>query len=262
MNDTIVLCYHAVSADWPAALSVTPERFTAQLQLLRDRGYRSVTFTEAVTDPARGRKVAVTFDDGYRSVLEVAKPIIDRLGFVATLYVPTAYIGQDGPMAWAGIDQWLGTPHEPELTPLAWDELRGLHEDGWEIGAHTCTHPRLTKLPDDRLAAELGGAKAVVEQHLGVPCRSVAYPYGDVDARVVSAAGKAGFTTGASLPDRVHARRRLDWPRVGVYHGDHQDRYRRKISRSLRMLQRTPAWPAVAYVVRRRGRPASVEKLG
>ena len=54
MSDVLVLCYHAVSPRWPADLSVTPEAFERQLQLLVGRGYRGATFHDAVTSPADG----------------------------------------------------------------------------------------------------------------------------------------------------------------------------------------------------------------
>ena len=55
-------------------------------------------------------------------------------------------------MAWPGIDQWLGGPHEAELMPMSWDELRRLAEAGWEIGSHSRTHPMLTQLDDQSVA--------------------------------------------------------------------------------------------------------------
>lgn len=241
-SDVLVLCYHAVSREWDAALSVTPERLESQLSHLRARGYRAMRFSEAVLGRARGRVVAVTFDDGYRSVLTHAKPILDRLGWPATLFVPTDYVGSDEPMSWPGIDQWVGGPFEQELMPLSWSELRALQEAGWEIGSHTCSHPHLTRLGDTQLRSELANAKGVCERELGGPCASLAYPYGDVDDRVVAAARAVGYHTGAALPERHHDPHPLRWPRVGVYFADDDRRFLRKQSRALRLLQRTLLW--------------------
>ena len=159
MSDVLVLSYHAVSERWPAALSVTPTRLEEQLRLLVDRGYAGRTFTEAVRERDGGRVLAVTFDDGYRSVLELALPILSRLGLPGTVFVPTDFPG-GGPMAWPGIDGWLGTEHEHELQPLSWDELRRLQDAGWEIGSHACSHPHLTRLGDAELERELGRVAA------------------------------------------------------------------------------------------------------
>ena len=56
--------------------------------------------------------MAITFDDGYRSVLELALPILEELGVPATLFVPTDYIGSERPMSWPGIERWTGGQHE------------------------------------------------------------------------------------------------------------------------------------------------------
>ena len=94
MSDVLVLCYHAVSEDWPAPLSVTPDALERQLSLLARHGFRGVTLTSALADPPAERVVAVTFDDAYRSVRELAWPILNRLGMVGSVYVPTDWPGQ------------------------------------------------------------------------------------------------------------------------------------------------------------------------
>lgn len=220
MSDVLVLCYHAVSLRWPADLSVTPKAFERQLRLLKRAGYHGATFTEAVTQRPRRRTVCVTFDDAYRSVLTLAAPALRALGWPATVYVPTDHMGTERPMVWPGIEQWLGTEHEPELLPLDRDELRGLLGEGWEIGSHTCSHPRLTELGDEQLAAELRGSREILRDEFAIECDSIAYPYGNVDARVVTAARNAGYRSGASLPARWTPEEPLDHPRVGVWHGE------------------------------------------
>ena len=126
MSDVVVLCYHAVSPDWPAQMSVTPERFEQQLKLLVGRGYRGATFAQAATAPPHRKTVAVTFDDGLRSVLERAFPLLERLGLPATVFVPTDLVGADEPLSWRGVERWASGPYEDELRPLDWDELRRL----------------------------------------------------------------------------------------------------------------------------------------
>lgn len=235
-SDTLVLCYHALSRRFPAQLSTTPERFSRQLQSLARRGYRGVTFSEAVRG-STGRTVAVTFDDGYVSVLELGLPVLRELGWPATIFVPTDFIGSETPMRWHGIDRWLGGEHEGELLPLSWEQLDLLVEHGWEVGSHTCSHPRLTELDDRSLIHELGGSKAACELHLRRPCSSLAYPYGDVDARVVRAAAAAGYEAAAALPAGPGYERALEWPRVGVYFKDNRARFELKRSPLVRRLR-------------------------
>ena len=253
MSDVLVLCYHAVSPRWPADLSVTPDAFERQLQLLVDRGYRGATFHDAVTAPPDGPTVVVTFDDAYLSVLELGKPIMDRLGLVGTVFVPTDYPEREAPMAWPGIDQWLGGEHEPELRPMSWTQMRELADGGWEIGSHTCSHPHLTQLDEDTLDRELIVSRRECERHLSRPCMTIAYPYGDYDARVVAAAERAGYQAACTLPARFHAAQPLEWPRVGVYFGDDDRRFRMKVSPLMRRLRASRAWSAVDGARRRLG---------
>ncbi len=243
MSDVLVLCYHAVSPDWPADLAVTPERFEEQLELLVRRGFVGRTFEKTLAEPSATPTVVITFDDAYRSVREAALPIMRRLGLPGSVYVPTSYPGQPGPMVWGGIDRWVGTPHEPELSCLGWDELGELADEGWEVGSHTRSHPHLTGLDDAALMTELEGSKADCEEALGRPCTSIAYPYGDVDSRVSGAAGAAGYTAGAALPEgRFHLGDPLAWPRVGVYNGDDLRRFRLKVSSWVRRVRATSVW--------------------
>jgi peptidoglycan/xylan/chitin deacetylase (PgdA/CDA1 family) len=251
MNDVLVLCYHSLSETWPAALSLDPDVFEQHLGLLADRGYVGATFERAISAPPARRTVAVTFDDAFRSVKEVAAPIMRRLGLPGSVYVPTDFPGRSGPMAWDGTDQWVGGPHEHELACLSWDELRELADEGWEVGAHTRSHPRLTGLTDVELADELGGSRVACAEALGRPCRTMAYPYGDVDERVKAAVRAAGYAVAAGLPDRrLGAKDFLDWPRLGIYRGDDRRRFRIKIAPLVRRARSTSVWAAA--VERRR----------
>jgi peptidoglycan/xylan/chitin deacetylase (PgdA/CDA1 family) len=248
--DLLVLCYHAVSPTWPAPLSVTPTSLRRQLEGLVRRGYRSATFTDAVGGRRVRPTVCVTFDDAYASVLAEALPLLEGLGLRGTVFAPSAFVGDEDPMTWPGIDGWLHTSHREELTPMSWDDLALLREHGWEIGSHTCTHPRLTQLDDDALDRELGESKREIEARLGVECSSLAYPYGDCDDRVIEAARRAGYRAAGALPTRFLAATELAWPRVGIYHADSPTTYALKTSRLVRSVRRTPAWNAAYRAAR------------
>lgn len=196
---------------------------------LRRRGWRGVTFSEATVASPGARALAVTFDDAFRSVLEHAKPVLDELGWPATVFVPTDFPGR-APLAWAGTDHWAQGPDAHELAAMDWDELVALAGDGWEIGSHTCSHPRLTTLDDAALERELAASRAECERRLGVPVGAIAYPYGDVDDRVVAATAAAGYETAGALPVGLHEERRLEWPRVGVYRKDNAPRFLLKVA--------------------------------
>ena len=249
--DILVLAYHAASDDWPAALAVRPERFEQQLMMLVERGYRGATCYSAVHGTPFPRTVAITFDDAYRSVIDVAFPILQRVGFPATVFVPTNYCDRSGDaMSWPGISQWVGGPHEHELQPLTWSQLRTLGDAGWEIGAHSLSHPDLTQLSDARLDEELRGPRARCEHELGCACTSLAYPFGAHDERVVEAARRAGYRTACTVPDRLTAVDYLTWPRIGVWRHDGSFAFRLKISPTVRRLRQTPAADLSMRVIR------------
>ncbi len=250
MNEVLVLCYHAVSEDWNANLSITPRRLESQLGRLVRRGYRGVTFTEAVSSPPPGKALAVTFDDGYRSVLDRGLPVLERLGLVGSVFVVTRFVGSGRPMSWPGVDRWVGGPHERELVPLDQEGIGRLTGAGWEVGSHTVSHPRLTRLDDPSLAAELSESRSECERLTGARCRSLAYPYGDVDERVVAAAELAGYSAAGALSSRLGAARPLEWPRIGVYYSDGSLRFRAKASPLVRRLRATPAWEILDRVRR------------
>jgi peptidoglycan/xylan/chitin deacetylase (PgdA/CDA1 family) len=250
-SDIIVLCYHGVSKTWPVDYSVAPDSLERQVTWLLGRGYQPVTFRDAIHGRHGGRAFAVTFDDGFRSVHEFGFPILSALRVPATVFVVSDYVGSTEPMAWPAIAEWAQTRHRSELLPLSWDQLDELAQSGWEVGSHTCSHPRLPELPDDRLREELEASRRELERGLGGDCRSLAYPFGAVDARVASAAERAGYTAaGALLPGRPRGPRALTVPRVMVARGDSDARFRRQVHPGLRALQQTHVWPHAERAIR------------
>jgi heparosan-N-sulfate-glucuronate 5-epimerase len=235
VGSSLVLCYHAISHHWPSVLAVTPNRLREQLEFLVRQGYSGATFSQIVAGEAGGKALAITFDDGFRSVLDHAFPVLSEFGFPATVFVPTSLVGLSAPMSWPGIDKWEGGPHADELRPMNWDELRALRDAGWEVASHTNSHPRLPQIADADLHAELAESREVCSRELGVPCRALAYPYGDVDDRVVEAAAAAGYDAGAALGPGP--REPLRWPRIGIYSFDRAARFRLKVSPLVRTMR-------------------------
>jgi peptidoglycan/xylan/chitin deacetylase (PgdA/CDA1 family) len=235
----LVLCYHAVSERWPAALSVTPDALRRQLTGLLSHGWRGATFTEAVLAPASPRTLAVTFDDGFESVGTWAAPVLAELGLPATVFVATDCVGRA--MRWPELARWDATEHAHELSSMSWGRLRRLAAAGWEIGAHSCSHRHLTRLPDAALMEELQRSRAICEEQIGGICRSFAYPFGEADDRVRAAVEAAGYQVAAGLSARAfRVRDRLEWPRVGVWHEEPDWRFWLKVSQLTSELRRAP----------------------
>jgi peptidoglycan/xylan/chitin deacetylase (PgdA/CDA1 family) len=244
-EDRVVLCYHAVSPTWPIGLAIRPQSLEEQVTMLLLRGYEPATFWEIVHRPPARKSFAVTFDDGWISVLEHGFPVLERLGVPATVFVASTLVDHQRRLRGAVLDPWADTPHESELYCLSWPQLRRLQDSGWEIGAHSMTHPLLTQLDDDTLERELVGSKARCEEMLGVPCRTMAYPTGNFDERVERATEAAGYEAAAALPKRFTTGRPFAWPRVSVQRDDSLVVYRLKVSPAVRALRRSSLWPQV-----------------
>jgi heparosan-N-sulfate-glucuronate 5-epimerase len=257
-GDVLVLCYHGVSDSWPSGLAVESDHLDEQIGRLVRSGYEPTTFTDAVLGPRDRDRFAVTFDDAYLSVLEKARPVLERHGVPGTVFVPTGLAGADGPMSWPGISEWVDTPHADELRPLSWEQLNELESAGWEVGAHSVTHARLTELSDEDLQRELRESRIACERQMRGSCTSIAYPFGDYDDRVIRAAALSGFAVGASLPPPYAEPSRLAWPRTGVYRVDSRGRFRLKASPVMRRLRRSFLGPLLTSLWRStsRGSPA------
>jgi peptidoglycan/xylan/chitin deacetylase (PgdA/CDA1 family) len=254
--DVLVLCYHAISPTWRVTFSVAPDTLERQLSLLVRRGWKGATFSEAVLRPPADKTLAVTFDDGFASVFERAEPILSALGLVATVFVPTSFMSAEQELRWEGIESWQLSPDAQELRCMSWDALGQLADRGWEIGSHTHTHPHLGRLSDHALREELHESREQVSQHLGRPCHTVAYPYGEVDTRIAATAQQVGYLAGACLSHSLAARGPHLWPRVGVFHDDVDIRFRLKVSPLTRSLRASRLWPSLTQSRAFRSRPA------
>jgi peptidoglycan/xylan/chitin deacetylase (PgdA/CDA1 family) len=175
-----ILTYHAID-DSGSVLSTTPLLFAQQMRVLAESGFRIVPLTDLpnlMSAPSTGKPVvALTFDDGFLSVYEHAFPALAHHGFPATVFVVSDFCGRTN-----------GWPSQPPLIPrqplLGWRELRELARAGVTPGCHTQTHPDLRSLAPGEVLEELAGAKARIEDGLGVPVETFAYPYGAYDRHV------------------------------------------------------------------------------
>ena len=244
--DVLVLCYHAVSGTWDDALAVEPDKLEWQVKLLLSRGYRAATFRDAAVHVGSSPTFAVTFDDAFRSTFVNGFPVLERLRVPATVFAPTSFIGRDEPMSWPGIDHWVGGPDERELIPMTWTELDTVAAAGWEVGSHTLSHPRLPELEDHDLDFELRQSRRLLGERLGRPCETLAYPYGAFDDRVVAATRAAGYLAACTLPSNLPRPTSLEWSRIGIYRADDRRSFSLKVSRTVRLLRRSPAWGAAA----------------
>lgn len=170
-----VLMYHSVSDLGDAGRSsyykvcTSPARFAEQMQWLNELGCRGVTLSAGLALLATGhaspvQPVAITFDDGFQDFHTTAWPILQHLGYSATMYVPTGFIGHTR----------QHFAHRPCLT---WSEVRELAAAGVEFGSHTVNHATLFHCSWTDIAREVADSKARLQDELGASVSGFAYPY-------------------------------------------------------------------------------------
>lgn len=187
-----ILCYHNLGATSKGRLVLAAAKFEEQMRYLKASGYRVVSLRDVVEWARLGRQlpqraVVLTFDDGYRSFMQYARPLLKELGFTATLFVYTDYVG-------AG------------RNALSWQDLRELQGDGFDVEAHSKTHGDLRRAVGEgdaqyarRLAAELGQPQELFEKHLGRRSTIIAFPYGSWDESLLGKLGEYGYAAGFSV---------------------------------------------------------------
>lgn len=181
-----ILMYHVI-ASAPAGetypeLWVPPARFAAQMRALADAGYEAVTLEQLTAGwnegaPLPERPIVVTFDDGYLSQSTNAGPVLKRLGWPGVLYLTARNLGASIPEG----------------------SVRKLLRSGWELGAHTATHPDLRTLDAAGLQREIDDVRIELRARFGQDVLAFCYPAGKYDASVIAAVKAAGYTTATTV---------------------------------------------------------------
>jgi peptidoglycan/xylan/chitin deacetylase (PgdA/CDA1 family) len=213
-----ILTFHALD-DTRTVLSFSPALFERLVRLLRAGGHAVMPLADAAaalhgggTLPAR--PLVITFDDGYRSVYEAAFPVLCEHSLPATVFLAVGD-AEGGPRR-GSRDPGARLPSMEGRPMLSWGEIREMRQGGISFGAHTLTHPDLTRLPPSSIEREMVTSKAVLEESLGEPVAGFAYPFGRFDARSLQLArrhfacavsDRLAFATPAS---DVHALPRVD----------------------------------------------------
>jgi peptidoglycan/xylan/chitin deacetylase (PgdA/CDA1 family)/SAM-dependent methyltransferase/GT2 family glycosyltransferase len=197
-----ILAYHRVAADGPSALArfrVAPPAFEEQLDYLSEAGFGTVSLDQwhAAAEahrPLPGRAVILTFDAGYRDFLTHAWPALRQRGFTAMVFLVTDEVGRTS--------RWDASFGEP-VPLLDWDEVITLQAQGVKFGSHTATHRPLTSLAPAEAARELARSRRALQERLGRPADTIAYPHGDADPATTHLAGACGFTFGLTCQPRA-----------------------------------------------------------
>jgi peptidoglycan/xylan/chitin deacetylase (PgdA/CDA1 family) len=179
-----IFMYHSID-DSGSPISLGARVFRQQMEFLAKGTPRVVPLADIERAP--DESVALTFDDAFANFEEIAAPLMSDLGLPSTVFVVTDHVGRTN--AWPNATSTLASGGAIPVLPLmTWDGVARVKQRGVEIGAHTRSHPRLTSLSDQALADEVNEPADRLAKEFGSSPESFAYPYGDVDHRVIAAA--------------------------------------------------------------------------
>jgi len=193
-----VLCYHRIGG--PAELGVTRVAkwvFARQMTTLARAGWKTLTLEQFAERLRPGHSAfriphsafLLTFDDGFASLAEHVYPLLADVGFTATTFLITDYVGR--------LNTWDVRYTWHRLAHLDWDTIGRWQARGFDFASHTASHARLTWLSDGQAAAELAGSRETLRHRLGPQAaRAVAYPFGARDERIERLASAAGYELG------------------------------------------------------------------
>jgi peptidoglycan/xylan/chitin deacetylase (PgdA/CDA1 family) len=208
MGRSAILTYHSLD-DSGSVISTPPAVFRRQMEFLAQSGIPVVPLDQAVARPG---SVAISFDDGFGNLADHAIPVLERYHLPATIFVVSRYCGK--------LNNWPSQPAGgvPQLPLLSWQELSALPKL-ISIGAHTATHPDLSRLAAAECEREMSECNDEIEHRLNRRAPWLAYPYGTSSQLVRSlAARKFELAVGTSLQFLSAQSDRLDLPRIDTYY--------------------------------------------
>ncbi|WP_405727532.1 polysaccharide deacetylase family protein [Streptomyces sp. NBC_00028] len=225
----LVLMYHGVgdrgARSDPFHLFVAQDRLRRQLTTLLDHGWTPLPLDAYLSGDTPPRSVLLTFDDGYRAIVDEGLPLLHELGVPATVFVLTGLIGDRS--------RWmLSMPDEPLVSA---EDIREMVRAGLDVECHGWDHSTLVAADERTLQHNVTEAARALAALTGRRPRAFAYPYGEHDEKARRAVAEAGFevafsTHTAAGPYAV--------PRVDVNSTDTDATFRLKTVRGYRMLRR------------------------
>ncbi len=182
-----ILTYHSIDES-NSVISTRFAVFEKQMDFLSENAFNVVSLKSLINalgenQPLPAKTIALTFDDGYQNFYSQAFPALKKHNFTATVFLITDFCG--------GYNDWPGNLKTLERSRLlSWNEIRELSQDGIEFGAHTQTHPNLTKISEKQVYTEMSASKNIIEDKLGTEVMNFAYPYGKYNYQIKNITGE------------------------------------------------------------------------
>ena len=188
---------------------VSPAHFGRLLDSFERKKYQAISIGDAVqTKTGIGNRFVISFDDGYESTLSYAAPKLREHGFTAIQFLVASRLGQR--------NEWdLGVDSTTERL-MSGAQVQEWLSLGFEIGAHTLTHPVLSGIAVSEARKEIADSKKRLEDRFGVEIKHFAYPYGIYNQTVMELVREAGFETACTC-DRGVVQPGVDALRLGRF---------------------------------------------
>ena len=171
----LIAVFHRIDDRYPTNSITCSTRQFREFCDFFTRYFRVVSLTELLDRLTAGadisRRLAITFDDGYRDNFTFAAAELRKRGLPATFFVTTGFIGTEHTAWW---DAGEGIRSEW----MTWSEVRRLQEQGFDLGCHTATHADCGQISLPEALLEIVGAKSRLESEINAPVRHFAFPYG------------------------------------------------------------------------------------
>jgi peptidoglycan/xylan/chitin deacetylase (PgdA/CDA1 family) len=180
-----ILAFHKIGEPPPSPQAnpwyIPEATFRSHLRFLASNGWVVLsidTFLRALSAPGAlpQRSALLTFDDGYKSLLNSASQCLLEFGYPAVAFVPTHFVG-----GYNDFDEGV----QPKEAICSWDDLRELERRSFSIQSHGVRHRSFARIAPEEQEEELRCSKIIIEAELGKPVEAFAYPYGNVGDRAV-----------------------------------------------------------------------------
>lgn len=169
-----VLLYHSINND-NSNLSLRSNEFEKHMVYLKKKNFKTTNFNQLKKN--EGKKIIITFDDGYKDLMINVLPILKKYGFTATCFIVTDLLGSKN--TW---DRNKSNYFEKEL--MNKNDILEWISNGMFIGSHSHNHQDLTLLTNDAITNQLEKSKKILENITGNEIISFSYPYGKVNKKV------------------------------------------------------------------------------
>lgn len=179
-----ILMYHSIEKRDPKedrmGLAVSPDAFFIHMKYLKENGFYIIDLLDFAMRVKKNslipaKSAVITFDDGYKSVLTDALPILEKFNFKATLFVNIYFL-----------EKKISQKHYwHRWQALSWLDLRELHERGLSIGSHAVTHQPLREMSKKDMTYEIINSKEMIEKNINDKICTFSFPHGSYNRKIM-----------------------------------------------------------------------------